>query len=96
MSRRIAWTDAQDSRIRRRRGEGAPWEAIAIELALTVTAVTDRGRRIGAGRSPADFVPAPEDPLREPLPAGHPTSWNAINAGTVLEGEPYPLQFFRR
>jgi hypothetical protein len=30
------------------------------------------------------------------LPAGHPASWDAINAGTVLEGTPYPLQFFRR
>lgn len=25
----------------------------------------------------------------EPLPAGHPTSWGAITAGTLLEGVPY-------
>jgi hypothetical protein len=96
MSRKIAWTDAQDAQIRRRRSEGASWEAIAADLALTLWAVMERGRRIGAGRLPQEFVPAPEDPLREPLPAGHPTSWDAINAGTVLEGEPYPLPFFRR
>ena len=24
------------------------------------------------------------------MPAGHPTSWNAINAGTSLAGTPYP------
>jgi hypothetical protein len=96
MTRKIAWTDAQDMQIRRRRAEGASWEAIAADLALTLWAVTERGRRIGAGRSQADFVAAPEDPLRDPLPAGHPTSWDAINAGTVLEGAPYPLQFFRR
>ena len=96
MSRKIAWTDAQDMRIRRRRAEGATWEAIAADLALTLWAVTERGRRIGAGRPQADFVMAPDDPLRDPLPAGHPTSWDAINAGTVLEGEQYPLPFFRR
>jgi hypothetical protein len=96
MSRKITWTNAQDSQIRRRRSEGASWEAIAADLAVTLWAVTERGRRIGAGRPPADFVPAPDDPFREPLPAGHPTSWDAITTGTVLEGEPYPLRFFRR
>ncbi|HVC63301.1 MAG TPA: AsnC family protein [Acetobacteraceae bacterium] len=96
MSRNLAWTDAQDTQIRRRRGEGANWEAIAADLALTLWAVTERGRRIGASRPPAEFVPAGEDPQREPLPAGHPTSWDAITAGTVLEGEAYPLPFFRR
>jgi hypothetical protein len=95
MSRKIAWTDAQDSQIRRRRSEGASWEAIAADLAVTLWAVTERGRRIGVGRPPADFVPAPDDPFREPLPAGHPASWDPLNAGTVLEGEPYPLRFFR-
>jgi hypothetical protein len=95
MSRKIVWTDAQDSQIRRLRSEGASWEAISAELALTLWAVTERARRIGVSRPLADFVPAPEDPQREPLPAGHPRSWDAINLGTVLEGEPYPLQFFR-
>jgi hypothetical protein len=95
MSRKIAWTDAQDMQIRRRRTEGASWEAIADDLAMTLWAVTERGRRIGAGRQPGDFVAAPDDPLREPLPAGHPKSWDAINAGTVLEGAPYPLRLFR-
>jgi hypothetical protein len=96
MSRKIPWTDAQDSQIRRRRSEGATWEAIAADMSLSQWAVTERGHRIGAGRSPDDFVPVPEDPLREPLPAGHPKSWDAINQGTVLEGRPYPLPFFRR
>jgi hypothetical protein len=95
MSRKIAWTDAQDAQIRRRRSEGASWEAIASDLALTLWAVTERGRRIGVGRPEADCEPIPEDPMREPLPSGHPASWDAINAGTVLEGEPYPLRLFR-
>lgn len=95
MSRKIAWTDAQDTQIRRQRAEGASWEAIAADLALSMWAITERARRIGLGRSPADFIPAPDDPLREPYPAGHPTTWDAINLGTVLEGEPYPLRVFR-
>ena len=32
----------------------------------------------------------------EPLPAGHPRSWGAINAGTLLEGTPYPLPCFSK
>jgi hypothetical protein len=96
MSRKLSWTDAQDSQIRRRRAEGATWEIVAAELSLALSAVTERGRRIGAGRPEAEFVVAPEDPLRDPLPAGHPKSWDAINEGTVLEGEPYPLRFFLR
>jgi hypothetical protein len=42
------------------------------------------------------LVATPEDPLRDTLPAGHPRTWDSINAGTVLEGRPYPLPFFRR
>lgn len=96
MPPKIVWTDARDTQIRRRRAEGASWETIAAELSLTLTDVTERGRRIGAHRAQTDIEPAPQDPLREPLPAGHPASWDAINLGTVLEGEPYPLPFFRR
>jgi hypothetical protein len=91
----IAWTDGQDMQIRRRRGEGASWEAIAADLSLTPWAVTERGRHICDGPPKDEFQAEPEDPQREPLPAGHPTSWNAINAGTVLEGAPYPFRLFR-
>jgi hypothetical protein len=96
MARRLAWTDAQDSQIRRRRGEGVAWETIAAELALSLWAVCERGRRLGVRSPTADPPPALEDPLRDPLPPGHPASWDAINAGTVLQGQPYPLRFFRR
>jgi hypothetical protein len=96
MSAKLVWTDAQDAQIRRRRREGANWETIAADLALSTWAVMERARRIGASRSQAEFLPEPQDPGREPLPAGHPASWDAINAGTVLQGVPYPLRFFRR
>jgi hypothetical protein len=96
MSRKVVWTDAQDTQIRRLRREGATWDSIACELTLTVWAVTERGHRIGAGRTQNDCAEPPEDPLREPLPAGHPRSWDAINAGTVLAGAPYLFRIFRR
>lgn len=93
---KLIWTDAQDSQIRRLRMEGASWDTIAAILGLARWTVIDRGRRIGAQRPPHDFVPPPEDPAREPLPAGHPRSWGVITAGSVLEDEAYPLPIFIR
>ena len=94
MSRKLAWTDAQDMQIRRRRAEGASWDAIAADLTLSLWAVTERGRRIGTGNLESDFVLAPDDPERDALPPGHPRTWNTINAGTVLEGAAYPWRLF--
>ena len=96
MPNKLTWTDAQDTQIRRSRAEGASWDAISAVLGVTCWAVMQRGRRIGARLPPPDFIPAPDDPLREPLPAGHPRSWGAITANTVLEGTPYPLPVFPR
>ena len=36
--------------------------------------------------------PGPDD--RPPLPAGHPDTWGLINAGTCIEGAPYPFPVF--
>jgi len=88
-----SWSPAQDMQIRRRRIEGASWETIAAELALPPRDVAARGHRLGAARSRTPG--AAQDALREPLPAGHPDSWGALTAGTVLQGLPYPLPFFR-
>jgi hypothetical protein len=90
------WTDGQDTQIRRGRREGADWAAIAGNLSLALRLVEQRGHTLGLKPTPADFRGPSQDPEREPLPAGHPTSWDAINAGTVLQGQPYPLPFFRR
>lgn len=90
----IRWTPAQDGQIRRLRAEGATWHRIAATIGCSPVIVRERGRRIGATRPPADFQPPPEDPERDALPAGHPTSWGAITQGTVLEGLPYPLPVF--
>jgi hypothetical protein len=96
MPAKILWTEPQDARIRRMRAEGATWDAIGAALSLSRFAVIDRGRRIGAKPPPPEFVPPPEDPDRGPLPAGHPRTWGAMNMGTVLAREAYPLPRFPR
>jgi hypothetical protein len=96
MPTKLVWTDAQDTQIRRLRIEGASWEMIAGVLGITRWTVIERGRRINAMRPPRDFVLPPEDPARDPLPAGHPRSWGVITAGSVLEDVPYPLPLFPR
>ncbi len=95
MAKQRCWTDAQDTKLRRMRAEGATWDEIAAVLAVSSAIARERGRRIGARRPPPDFVPH-EDPDREPLPPGHPRSWGCITEGTVLQGTPYPLPFFPR
>ena len=94
MPKKLPWTEAQDAQLRRLRAEGVHWNGIAALLGVTCWAVMERGRRIGARRPPAGFLPAPDDPNRPPLPAGHPHSWGAITQGTVLDGAPYPLPVF--
>lgn len=94
MPQKIHWTDAQDMMIKRMRAEGSTWDAIAANLGVTRWTAIERGRRIGARRPPSDFVLPPESPSREPLPAGHPRSWEALVAGSSLEGLPYPLPVF--
>jgi hypothetical protein len=96
MPKKLLWTDAQDNQIKRLRGDGATWDAIAAALGLVRGSVIERGRRIGAHPPPPGSAAPPEDPGREPLPAGHPDSWGAITAGTELQDVPYPLPVFRR
>ena len=96
MPKRLVWTEAQDSQIRRLRTEGASWDAIAGILGMARWTVIDRGRRIGALRAPREYGPQSEDPSRDPLPPGHPRSWGVLTDGTVLEGTPYPLPVFVR
>jgi hypothetical protein len=96
MPKKLAWSDAQDTQIRRLRAEGASWDNIAAILGQTRWAIMERGRRIGALRPPREIVPPHEDPGRDALPPGHPRSWGAITTGTVLENTPYPLPVFVR
>jgi hypothetical protein len=96
MPRKVVWSNAQDSQIRRLRVEGASWDTIATSLGFTRWTVIERGHRIGASSPPRGCTPPPEDPARDPLPAGHARSWGVITAGTVLENAPYVLPAIQR
>ncbi len=89
MPKKLDWTEAQDATIKRLRAEGATWDSIAAVLQFTRWTVIERGRRIGARPPPPGFTQPPDDPNRDPLPAGHARSWDALVRGTSLEGAPY-------
>lgn len=86
MRRKTAWTDGQDTQIRRLRTEGANWDMIALALGLARWAVVERARAIGLDQPPANALPFVDESGREPLPAGHADTWGAINQGTSLKG----------
>ena len=94
MPSKLYWTAARDLQIRRLRAEGASWDTVAGALMLPRYTVIARGWRIGAIKSPDAPRFPPEDPTREPLPAGHPRTWGPLTQGTTLEGTPYPLPCF--
>lgn len=89
MPEKLVWTDPRDSLLKRMRAQGAAWEAIATALGISRNAAIERGRRIGARLPPPEYVPEPEDPEREPMPAGHSVSWGAIVTGTCLADQPF-------
>jgi hypothetical protein len=89
MPERLVWTAAQDAQIKRLRGEGATWDAIAAALSLSRFTVIERGRRIGAKQPPPESTRPTEDPDRPALPPGHPLSWGAIIAGSCIAGNAY-------
>jgi hypothetical protein len=94
MPQKLHWNQLTDNQLRRLRAEGATWDTIAAALRLSRSAVIEHGRRIGAQRPRPKVAMAVVrellDPGREPLPAGHPVTWGAITAGTLLAGSRYP------
>lgn len=93
--RRIAWTPEMDAAIRQAIDAGRPTSPLADRWGFAEWTVRDRARRLGIiptggvprTREEAVFVERMED--RAPLPAGHPIPWQAITAGTSIEGAPY-------
>jgi hypothetical protein len=60
-----------------------------LALSLARWAVIERARALGAENPPPDINSVLEEAERDPLPAGHATTWNAINRGTSLESVPF-------
>lgn len=89
MPAKIIWTADSDATLRQMRAGGANWDRVAAVFGISRWSAIAHGRRIGA-QAPPRPVPPPSDPTREALPPGHPASWNALTAGTLLEGTPYP------
>lgn len=84
------WTEAQDDLIRTQRGAGKSWSTIAYQLDLSrwfviMHALHVLGLERTADQEPIEVI----DPNRDPLPSGHPISWNAITAGFCIEGVEY-------
>ena len=96
---RREWSLTDDNRLLAMRAEGMEWSALALAFHATRNSVIARHNRIlrrrGLARGPAiggekrrhSAGPAER---KEPLPPGHPVTWGAITAGTLLEGSPYP------
>ncbi len=89
MPRKLEWSPPRDAVLCRLRAEGASWDAIASELAISRNAAIERGRRLGARLPPRPAEPAPPDPNRPPLPAGAEGSWGVLVQGTSLEDSAY-------
>ncbi len=53
--------------------------------AVAHSAAVTPARQVASAPSPA----LASDPLRDPLPAGHPVTWGLLTAGTCLEGAAY-------
>jgi hypothetical protein len=92
MPKRIVWTEAQDTQIRRMRADRSSWDTIAAAVGVTRWTVIERGRRLNARLpTPVTHDRSFDDTERAPLPPGHPESWGAIIRGTTLEGVVYPI-----
>lgn len=70
---------------------------LAIEIPFSpIAATTQEGHPLPLRRvvHVVRGRPGPDD--RPALPPGHPDTWGLINAGTCLEGSPYPFPIFSR
>ena len=88
----LIWTESRDNLLCGLRAEGRSWDAIATMLGISRWAAIERGRLVGAHKPqpPAGPRGPAAESGREPLPPGHPASWGAITAGTLLDGAAYP------
>jgi hypothetical protein len=94
-ARRIVWTPDQDAAIIRMRAASASWDTIAEAVGVARWTVIERGRALGAAAPTVEPTFETAGRSADPLPAGHPETWGAIIAGTVLAGTVYPHPVFR-
>ena len=85
-SRPTTWTPAADAKIRQMRGYGASVREIARHFGIARNEVTVRVRALGLPikQHVKPASPSPKYDTREPLPAGHPISWDLVTRGTSM------------
>lgn len=89
MPQKLIWTAPLDAQLRRMRFDGQSWDEIAAELRISRWSTIERGRKLRAGKPESGTRAQTADLGRDPLPAGHRTSWEILVAGSVLEGADY-------
>ena len=94
----MEWRSDQDALLLRLRANQVSWEDVADLVGRNRDGCISRARALGLKK--AGDLMLVQQPVKQrlgpqqPKPAGHPASWQAINAGTILAGEPYPLPVF--
>jgi hypothetical protein len=99
--RRLVWTEEQNARIREGCARGETLKTIAAELGVSYPALRMHARTLEIRRrAPRPKARPIEQSQRaccgaDPLPSGHPLSWEMLIAGTCLAGTRYPLPVLR-
>ena len=92
MAAALIWTKSRDNLLIELRAEGRSWDSIAAMLGLGRWAAIQRGRLVGACKPESPPAQRDTGPTgRDALPAGHPITWGAITAGTLLADMAYPI-----
>jgi len=92
----IVWTTEMDDTLRFMVSNAQSFEAIGPALGMNRETAVRRARTLGIfksrqhARTPNPPAVPALDRRQDALPAGHPYSWNLINRGLSIEGEPYP------
>ena len=96
MGAKKEWTEAEDATILTMLAAGESWQTLADALGVWKQSVQDHARRrLGVDVTRRKVLAVPTPSARpwgtyDALPAGHPTTWDAITAGTLLEGTGWP------
>ena len=100
VARRITWTAHADARLKALHNEGVSLRALSRAFGLSRHTLAERASRLGlqlrpaAPRQPTSCSVADSlsvDDQRQPLPSGHPLTWDLITRGTCLHGLAYSV-----
>ena len=94
----LVWSMGQLGQMQFMRAAGHKWSDISIAVGFSVSTCRQKARSIGCFEIPRPIAVEKLPEINHAdawiCPPGHPVSWGAITAGTILAGEPYPLPVF--